>query len=179
MPRHDSLSMRFFSTLLNATEKLLQWLIAVLMLLLLGIVLAMLVDRHFITLPIAAPDQYARIALVWICFIGFALAVRAGVTIRVDMIDARLPAFWRNALAACFDVILLILVALLLVKSWPVVQIGIDQLLLGTDIPAAVPSASLLVACALMVVILIGRVVRRMRGETFEFSSHHDSEPGM
>ena len=59
------------------------------------------------------------------------------------------------------------------------VQIGIDQLLLGTDIPAAVPSASLLVACALMVVILIGRVVRRMRGEAVEFRSDHDTEPGM
>ena len=171
--------MRFFSTLINAVETLLQWLIAALLLLLLGIVVAMFVDRHFITLPMAAPDQYARIALVWICFIGFALAVRAGVTIRVDMIDSRLPSFWRNVLAGCFDVILFILVAVLAVKTWPVVQIGIDQLLLGTDVPAAVPSASLLVGCALMLIFLAVRIVRRVRGETFAVHSHHDTDPGV
>ena len=176
---HDKPSMRFFSTLINAVETLLQWLIAALMLGLLGIVVAMFVDRHFITLPMAAPDQYARIALVWICFIGFALAVRAGVSIRVDMIDARLPVFWRNVLAGCFDVILLILVALLAVKTWPVVQIGLDQLLLGTDIPAAVPSASLLVCCALLLIFLVLRIVRRIRGETFVPQSHHESDPGV
>lgn len=164
--------MDLLEALLSRLETSFEWFIALLMVFLLGIVAAMLVDRHFVTLPMAAPDQYARIALVWICFIGFALAIRAGVTIRVDMIDSRLPELWRLRLALLFDVILLALVIVLGVKSWPVVQIGLDQLLLGTEIPAAATSASLLVGCVLMTIFLSARIAQRIRGKVPVAAAH-------
>jgi TRAP-type C4-dicarboxylate transport system permease small subunit len=164
--------MGLLDQLLSKLETLFEWFIAALMVFLLGIVAAMLVDRHFFTIHIAAPDQYARIALVWICFIGFALAIRAGVTIRVDMIDSRLPEIWRLRLALLFDVILFVLVVVLGVKSWPVVEIGLDQLLLGTEIPAAATSASLLVGCALMTIFLAARIAQRIRGKVPVAAAH-------
>jgi TRAP-type C4-dicarboxylate transport system permease small subunit len=164
--------MRLLGRSLHALETLLEWFSATLMLFLVGIVAAMLVDRHVVTLPMAAPDQYARIALVWICFIGLALAVRAGVTIRVDMIDSRLPVRWQRRLALVFDMILLVLVVVLSIKSWPLVQIGLDQLLLGTEIPAAVPSASLMVGSVLTGVFLIVRIGQRLRGGIPSAASH-------
>ena len=81
---------------LDGVERVLAWIIAALMLCLVVVVASQLVDRHVITLPMAAPDQYARVMLVWITFIGFALAVKNGLNIRVDLIDQRLPVVVRR-----------------------------------------------------------------------------------
>lgn len=149
---------------LRVLEILLEWMVALLVLLLLLIVFGQFVDRHFVSLNIAAPDQYARVALVWLTFIGFAIAVRNGLNIRVDLIDARLPAKVRAALEIVFDVIMLLLFVVLMVNGWRVVEVGQGQVLLGTVLTAAQQSASLVVACAMMILFVGLRVVARLLG---------------
>src|SRR3982750_1435696 len=92
-------------------DLLVEWVVVALMVSLVVIVALQFVDRHFIDTGIAAPDQYARVALVWLTFIGFAIALRAPVNIRVDLIDARLPPKVRSALEIGFDALMALLVA--------------------------------------------------------------------
>ena len=135
---------------LRLLDVLIEWTVIALMVSLVVIVSLQFIDRHFIDTGIAAPDQYARIALVWLTFIGFAIAVRAMVNIRVDLIDSHLPPKIRHVLALVFDAMLLVLLIVLVPGSWRLMVIGKDQELLGTVFSAAVPATGVFIACLLM-----------------------------
>jgi TRAP-type transport system small permease protein len=154
----------FLEKALGLVERGLEWLIAVLVAALLLIVASTFIDRHFITLPMAAPDAYARVILVWLTFVGFALAVKGGINIRVDLIDARLPAKARRVLDYVFDVVMLGLTVMLGVNGWRLVVIGQDQERLGTGMSEAWPSAALFVSCLLLVLFLVLRIALRFSG---------------
>ncbi len=154
----------FLDKALGLVERALEWLVAALVAGLLLIVASTFIDRHFITLPMAAPDAYARVMLVWLTFIGFALAVKGGLNIRVDLIDARLPVKARRVLDYVFDVIMLGLTVILGVNGWRLVVIGQDQERLGTGMSEAWPSAALFVSCILLVLFLVLRIALRFSG---------------
>ena len=147
---------------LHLIDLLVGWVVVALMVSLVVIVSLQFVDRHFIDTGIAAPDQYARVALVWLTFIGFAIAVRAAVNIRVDLIDARLPPKVRHVLEICFDGLLAVLLIVLLPGGWRLIEIGAGQELLGTAFTAAVPAAGVLIACALMLLYVGLRLIGRL-----------------
>jgi TRAP-type C4-dicarboxylate transport system permease small subunit len=154
----------FLDKALRLVERALEWLIAALVAALLIIVASTFIDRHFVTLPMAAPDAYARVILVWLTFVGFALAVKGGLNIRVDLIDARLPAKARRVLDYVFDVVMLGLTVMLGMNGWRVVAIGQDQERLGTMMSEAWPSAALFVSCLLLVLFLMLRIALRFCG---------------
>ena len=149
---------------LRVLDLLLEWVVVVLMISLVAIVALQFVDRHFIDTGIAAPDQYARVALVWLTFIGFAVAVRAAVNIRVDLIDAHLPAKVRFVLEMAFDALLVVLVP----GSWRLIVIGKDQELLGTVFSAAVPAAGVLISFVLMLLFVGTRLIVRPMGHELQ-----------
>jgi len=149
---------------LRLLDGLLEWVIVALMVSLVVIVALQFIDRHFIDTGIAAPDQYARIALVWLTFIGFAVALRATVNIRVDLIDAHLPAKVRFVLEMAFDALLVVLLVVLVPGSWRLIEIGKDQELLGTVFTAAVPAAGVFISCVLMLLFVGLRLIARLMG---------------
>lgn len=153
---------------LRVLDLLLEWVVVVLMASLVAIVALQFVDRHFIDTGIAAPDQYARVALVWLTFIGFAVAVRAAVNIRVDLIDAHLPAKVRFVLEMAFDALLVVLLVVLVPGSWRLIVIGKDQELLGTVFSAAVPAAGVLISFLLMLLFVGTRLIVRLMGHELQ-----------
>ena len=154
----------FLDKALRLVERALEWLIAALVAALLIIVASTFIDRHFVTLPMAAPDAYARVILVWLTFIGFALAVKGGLNIRVDLIDAHLSAKARLVLDYVFDVVMFVLTVMLGVNGWRLVVIGQDQERLGTMMSEAWPSAALFVSCIILVLFLVLRIALRFSG---------------
>jgi TRAP-type transport system small permease protein len=157
-------TLRALEGALNLLERLFEWFVALLLIILLAIVSAQLIDRYLVDVPIAAPDQYARIVVVWLTFIGFAAALRAGTNVRVDLIEPRLPPKLRLALETAFDVLLLLLMLVITFNGWRLVEIGADQLLLGTPLSAAVPAAALVVACLIMIPLVALRLALRLSG---------------
>ncbi|MEO8004244.1 MAG: TRAP transporter small permease subunit [Betaproteobacteria bacterium] len=149
---------------LRLVERAMEWLVAVLVLGLVVIVASQFIDRHFVSLPMAAPDAYARVMLVWLTFIGFALAVKNGHNIRVDLIDTRLPPFARRALEYVFDAVMLLLTIVIGTNGWRLVVIGHDQERLGTVLSEAWPSGALFVACIILSLFIGLRVVLRLAG---------------
>lgn len=149
----------------RTVERGLEWLIAALVAALLVIVASTFVDRHFVSLPMAAPDSYARVILVWLTFIGFALAVKSGLNIRVDLIDSRLPQKLRRVLEYVFDLVMLGLTVMLGLNGWRLVVIGRDQERLGTMMSEAWPSGALFVACILLALFLVLRIALRFSGQ--------------
>lgn len=145
-------------------DRALAWFVAALVAALVGIVTSQLVDRHFIDIPIQAPDQYARLGLVWLTFMGFALAVRGNVAVRVDVVDHWLPPAARRWFGIVSDVLLLMMLVVLVIKGWTVVEVGAGQLILGTPYTAALPNAALVIGSALMILYVAVRLVARLRG---------------
>ena len=154
----------FAEKTLRLVERVLEWLVAALVAALLGIVASTFIDRHFVTLPMAAPDAYARVILVWLTFIGFALAVKGGLNIRVDLIDTRLPAKARRILDYVFDAVMLGLTVMLAVNGWRLVVIGQDQERLGTHMSEAWPSAAFFLSCIILALFLVLRMALRFCG---------------
>ena len=145
--------------------------VALVVLGLLLIVSSQTVDRFF-TLWRDSPEEYVKIGLTWLCFLGFALALKDGTEIRVDLADRFLPATARRWIYGAFDVALLALIGVVVVKSWTVFLISGDQLITGTDLTAAWPAGAMLVAFVLMFFVIAWRLVRRIRGEEVT-GSHH------
>lgn len=145
-------------------DRALAWFVASLVVGLVAIVTSQLVDRHFIDVPIHAPDQYARIGLVWLTFLGFALAIRGNVAVRVDIIDHWLPPAVRRWVGIASDLMLLLMLCVISLKGWAVVEVGAGQILLGTPFTAALPAAALVIGAVLMIFYVAVRVVGRWRG---------------
>jgi TRAP-type C4-dicarboxylate transport system permease small subunit len=149
---------------LHLLDVLIEWVVVALMVSLVVIVSLQFIDRHFIDTGIAAPDQYARVGLVWLTFIGFAIAVRAALNVRVDLIDAHLPAKIRHILALIFDALMIVLLVVMVPGSWRLIEIGKDQMLLGTVFTAAVPAAGVFITCLLMLLYVGLRLIVRLLG---------------
>lgn len=161
----------FLDKALRLAERALEWLISILVAVLLVIVASTFIDRHFVTLPMAAPDSYARVILVWLTFIGFALAVKNGLNIRVDLIDSRLPAKLRRLFEYVFDLTMLGLTIMLGLNGWRLVMIGLDQQRLGTMMSEAWPSGAFFLTCIILVLFLLLRIALRFYGR--ELPQHH------
>lgn len=151
---------------LRVVERVLEALMALLVAGLVLIVASQFVDRHFVTLPIPAPDAYARIMLVWLTFVGFALAVKNGLNIRVDLIDTHLPKGVQTALEYVFDATMLFLTVIIGFHGWRLIEIGQGQERLGTVLSEAWPSSALFVSCIVLVLFLVLRIVLRAAGRT-------------
>jgi TRAP-type transport system small permease protein len=138
------------------------WVVAVIVLFLVAVVVGQLVDRHAIDLPIHAPDQFARVGIIWLTFLGFALAVHDGSSIRVDLIDHWLPERARQIMAIVSDVVMLAMSAWIAFKGWAVVEVGAGQYLLGTPFTAALPNTGLFIGAILTVVFIAARLCGRL-----------------
>jgi TRAP-type C4-dicarboxylate transport system permease small subunit len=142
-------------------ERVLGWVIMALMLIALGIVTGQFIDRHFMDLPWDAPDQFARITVVWLCFIGTGLALVEGSAIRIDLLDHVLPSrviAWRDTI---FDIALLGMLVVLAVTGWAVVKVGATQVLLGTPFTADLPYSALLIGSVAGALFVAARLLRR------------------
>ena len=81
--------------------------IAVVVFALLVLVASQTLDR-FVSLWTDSPEEYVKIGLCWLCFLGFALALKDGTEIRVDLADRILSVTARRWIYGLFDVALLV-----------------------------------------------------------------------
>jgi len=137
-------------------------------LLLAGVVLVVLsqfVDRYFTPIWGGVPaDEYVKVALIWLTFLGFGLAMRAGAEIRVDFLDQHVPAAVLRHIYAFFDLVMLAVLGVILWKSVQLYRVSTLQTILGTDMTVALPVLGMMLGCTLMAIALLARFLRRAFG---------------
>lgn len=157
--------MRAVRAVIAGVERLARALVVVLVVAMLALVASQFVDRYIHPIWRGFPaDEYVKVALVWLTFVGFGLAMRAGTEIRVDFVDQRLGARARLWLNGFFDLLLLALLGVILWKSIRLYEVSTLQIILGTEMTVAVPVLGLMIGCALMFLAVLARLLRRASG---------------
>ena len=148
--------------LLRLAERIWELSIALMVAGLLVIVASQVVDRYVIDLWTDSPEEWIKIGLVWLTFVGFALAMRHGTDIRVDLVEHFLPRKLVMAVNTVFDTLLLVLIGILCFKTWQLWDVSRDQAIVGTSVSVAMPTAGLLVGLVLMLIVVAVRLVLRL-----------------
>lgn len=120
---------------------------------------AQVLDRYLLKTQFDAWDQLARISMVWTAFLGAAMALRERRNIVIELIDSHLSPRLRKLRDRVFDVLLLVLATTLFVKSFPVVEVGMFQSIMGTPFTQAVSYSALTVSMGLFILFLLLRVL--------------------
>lgn len=141
-------------------ERIVMVLLAFLVSVIFAMVALLLVDRYFVRVPIMAPDEISKIAIVWMTFFGFALAINDRTNIRVDLIDKRLTKAQAEWLDIAFTLAILAMTVWIAAKSWILVVIGQGQSILGTPFNAGLTNLGLFVGGILTAYFCVMRILR-------------------
>jgi TRAP-type C4-dicarboxylate transport system permease small subunit len=121
--------------------------------------LGQVVDRYGPGIAFNAYDQVAQLALVWLTFLGIALALRDRVNIRVDVIDGWLGPRLLRLRDAVSDLVAIALLAIVQAKIWALVTIGSGQVIMGTPFSMSATFLALAAGSALAIALLAIRLV--------------------
>jgi TRAP-type C4-dicarboxylate transport system permease small subunit len=155
-------ALRIFGAVLDLCVRLACIAVGAIVAALFFIVASQFVDRYVHPVWGGVPaDEYVKVGLIWLTFLGFAIAVRSGVAVRVDLIDAVLAPATRRWLYGLFDLVILLVLASVLWKGLRLYTISSGQLILGTDMTVAVTTLGLLLGLGLTFLAIVERVVLR------------------
>lgn len=157
--------MRSLRFALAALDRAASAIIVLLLVAMLVVVFSQFVDRYATPIWGGVPaDEYVKVGLVWLTFLGFALATRTGAEIRVDVVDQYVPKRVRDLVYGAFDLVLLAMLGVIVWKSTELARVSQLQTILGTDMTLAVPVVGMLAGCALTFLAILTRFLRRAFG---------------
>lgn len=133
--------------------------VVVAMLLVLASTVGQVIDRQFVKSSFGAYDQYGRLGLVWLTFLGIAVAVRDRANIRIELLDHFIPARARRVKAIVLDAAMASIAVLLVVVGWPLLEVGSFQVIMDTPFDYTEVYAALLLAMAVLAVFVVARLL--------------------
>lgn len=135
-----------------------------------------IVDRYIVKSTFDAYDQYARVGLMWLTFIGIAAGVRDRVNIRIDLLNHFAPPRWRNAIGFVLDLGMLAVSVIIVLVGLPLLEVGGFQVIMGTSMTYQTMYTALLSGMGLMIVFLLLRLADRCTGGHFGFCPREDDD---
>lgn len=131
---------------------------------LLVLVASQFVDRNYVTLWHDSPEEYVKIGLVWLCFLGFVRASATGETIRITFVHEMMPPTLQRIVDVLLDVLLLVVVIFLAWKCWVMIQTAQMQIILGTALTLDVPVYGMFIGFVLLIPMIFWRLLCAVRG---------------
>lgn len=129
-------------------------------------------ERHVFKSGAIAFDQYSRIGLVWLTFLGVAIGFRERANIRIDLLDHFLPVRFVRPKGLLLDLVVLGAAALMIVVGWRLLGVGAFQILMDTPFTYETMYGALLLGLVLLCIFLTVRIV-----DTLTAGRHHLDEP--
>jgi TRAP-type C4-dicarboxylate transport system permease small subunit len=160
MSSWDAAARRFARLVL----RLLDGVIGILVTALLAIVVSEFIDRNFVDLGLFSPEEYVKVLLVWLCFIGVARAFAGGDAIRVTFVAELLPRGLRIVVSVLCNLLILSVLAVMIWKACRSLPQALQQMILGTDLTVAVPTVGMLIGLGLLVPVFLVALVRNLFG---------------
>lgn len=126
-----------------------------------AIVASQTIDRNLVPFWRHSPEEYVKVGLVWLCFLGFARVYAAGETIRIEFLHGALSPPARRILDTAFDLLAVTVLAVIVTKGVVFLRVADMQMILGTDMSLAVPGLGLVIGAMLMLAAAVVRIVAR------------------
>jgi len=120
---------------------------------------AQAVDRYIIGSGFSAYDQLAKIAMIWLAFLGLPLVLMHRENIAADLLSDLLGEGPRKIRNLIFDIMMATLAAIVLWHGRPVMRVGAFQDIIGTPFTYWSVYLGLNIGMALSVVVLVARIV--------------------
>ena len=118
-------------------DRCLKWYIVLLMGLMVFMTFIQVVARYVMQSPFTSTEEYTRMVLVWLTFMGAAAALRRNRLTRIEVLEELLPAGVRRFLAIFFDLVLMFLLLIIAVKGWEATMVTTSQIVAGTPLSYA------------------------------------------
>lgn len=109
--------MGIFIIIGKSLDKIARWLVQITVAVMTVTVTMQVIWRYFLKNPLMWAEELARYGLVWMTFIGAAVALRSGELACVDLLITKLPKQWKKAVTYIVIVLNTILLAFLLYFS--------------------------------------------------------------
>lgn len=122
------------------------------------------IDRYGVNTQFDAHDQIAQLALVWLTFVGYVLAVREGANVRVDLVDGLLTRRLLHLRNMVSDILIVGLLVLIQFKIWRLVELGAGQAIIGTPFSSDATYLALATSSALGIVMVGVRLLLGLIG---------------
>jgi TRAP-type C4-dicarboxylate transport system permease small subunit len=122
------------------------------------------VDRYLLKTSFGAYDQYARLGMVWLTFIGIAIGIRDRVNIRIELLNHLAPIKVRRLVVLALELLILCVATVLIVVGSRLLEIGAFQTIMGTNLAYDSMYAALLVGMGLLNIFLILRFANFLFG---------------
>jgi len=134
------------------------------MLVVLASTLGQVADRHVFKSGFGAFDQYGRLGLVWLTFLGIAIAVRERANIRIDLADHFLPPRIVQAKGVVLDLVMAGIAVTLVVVGWRLLEVGSFQVIMDTPFSYGDVYAALLLGMAVLTAFVLMRLLDQAMG---------------
>jgi TRAP-type C4-dicarboxylate transport system permease small subunit len=145
-------------------DRLVKTLLALALIVVLVFTVGQVLDRYLIKSTFDAHDQYARIGLVWLTFIGIAVGIRDRVNVRIELIHHLAAPAVRRWVSILLDLVTLAVAILLAIVGVRLLEVGSFQVIMGTPLNYDAMYAALLAGMALLALYLLLRFVDLFSG---------------
>jgi TRAP-type C4-dicarboxylate transport system permease small subunit len=131
-------------------------------------------DRHFFKSDVIAFDQFSRLGLVWLTFLGVAIGFRERANIRIDLLDHFLPPALVRPKGLMLDLVVLGAAILMIVVGWRLLEVGSFQVMMDTPFTYEVMYGALLLGLILLCLFLVLRLFDALTGGRFHLDPRPD-----
>lgn len=146
--------------LIPRAERLVEWLMALALSIMVVLVFGNVVLRYAFSSGIAWAEEISRLMFVWMIFLGAILALRHHGHLGVEMVQAMLPPWARRGCAVISHLLVLYGLWLFLYGSWTQTLIGLNTFSTVLGYPTALMASSGLLCAASMMLIVAANLWR-------------------
>lgn len=156
--RPERAGLALLRRLVGALDRVVQTAVVVAVIAILGFTVGQVPDRYIFKSSFGAYDQFARLGLVWLTFLGIAIGIRERANIRIELLEHFLPPRLTRALSVLLDFVVLLSAILVIVVGWRLLDVGSYQAIIGTPFTYEIVYGGMLLGMALLIVYLILRL---------------------
>ena len=153
--------------IINQITKIIEKIITVLFIGMTIITFIQVVSRYIFGVSFFWAEEIGRFSMIWIAFLGAAIGVSQGAHTRIDFFINLLPKNIKKWVEVLNNVICLIFVIFLIYNSIPIIQISINNMSPGLNIPMSVVYSSLFISGLLMLIYFPIRIYEELKKDEF------------
>jgi len=139
----------------RALDKVMSFLLGVTVI----ILLAQVVFRYVLNNPLVGSEDAAKLATIWMVFLGAGVAVRDRLHIKIDYFVDKLPPQWQRVIDVATDVVELIFIGIVLYQCIDLFNMQHGMKSVGLNIDVTFFSAALPAGFILMAIYMIRQIL--------------------